>query len=51
MKFFYILQEKVSDYDYRDVIEVATLGLCRKYLQVLKSKYPSCYYRIIKGGY
>lgn len=47
----YIIQEKLSNYDYRDVITCDSLGLARKYVGVLKAKYPYTYYRIIRGLY
>lgn len=47
---YFILQEKISTYDYLDVINCDTLNLIRKYYKVLKEKYPTKVYRIVKGG-
>lgn len=47
----YIVQESQGGYEYIDVIETSTINLAKKYLQVLKDKYPTKRYRLVRWEY
>ena len=43
----YIIQQQLNNFDYTDVYECCSLGLCKKAYNILKTKYPHNKYRIV----
>lgn len=51
MKKYYIIQEKLCNYEYCDVYESDDLNLIYKFKITLQNKYPSKNYRIVEVVY